>query len=100
MINATIANIIFPNEAKLTSVKPIYKNPKNGSRLNISHYRPISVISVFSKVIEKHYESSMLDYVNSTLSKYLSGFRKGTAVNTFYLDLQKSGGNTLIKTKL
>ena len=29
--------------AKLTKVKPIYKNPKDGSRLESTNYRPISV---------------------------------------------------------
>ena len=74
MINATISKGIFPSNAKLASVKPIYKK---GSRLDVSNYRPISVISAFSKVIEKHFESSMVDYINSILSQYLSGFRKG-----------------------
>ena len=74
LINATISKGIFPSNAELASVKPIYKK---GSRLDVSNYRPISVISAFSKVIEKHFESSMLDYINSILSQYLSGFRKG-----------------------
>ena len=69
MINATIDKGIFPSNAKLASVKPIYKK---GSRLDVSNY-----ISAFSKVIEKHFESSMVDYINSILSQYLSGFRKG-----------------------
>ena len=74
VINATITKGIFPSNAKLASVKPIYKK---GSRLDVSNYRPISVISAFSKVMEKHFESSMIDYINSILSQYLSGFRKG-----------------------
>ena len=74
VINATITKGIFPSNAKLASVKPIYKK---GSRLDVSNYRPISVISAFSKVMEKHFESSMVDYINSILSQYLSGFRKG-----------------------
>ena len=44
--------------------------------LESTHYKPIGVLSVFSKVIEKHYETSMIDYVNLILSKYISGFRK------------------------
>ena len=52
---------IFPSNAKLASVKPINKK---GSRLDKSNYRPISVISAFSKVIEKHFESSMAAYID------------------------------------
>ena len=52
IINATIEKQTFPNGAKLTSVKPIYKCPKDGSRLEATNYRPVSVISIFSKVIK------------------------------------------------
>ena len=51
MINATISKRIFPSNAKLAFVMPIYKN---GSRPYVFNYRPISVISAFSKVIKKH----------------------------------------------
>ena len=51
MINATISKRIFPSNAKLAFVMPIYKN---GSRPYVFNYRPLSVISAFSKVIEKH----------------------------------------------
>ena len=66
VINATISKGIFPSNAKLASVKPMYKK---GSRLDVSNYRPISVISACSKVIDKHFESSMVDYINSILSQ-------------------------------
>ena len=56
VINARISKGIFPSNAKLASVKPIYKKC---SRLDVYNYGPISVISAFSKVIEKHFESSM-----------------------------------------
>ena len=69
VINATITKGIFPSNAKLANVKPIYKK---GSRLDVSNYRPISVISAFSKVMEKYFESSMVDYINSISSRYLS----------------------------
>ena len=40
VINATKDKGIFPTNAKLASVKPIYRK---GSRLDVSNYRPISV---------------------------------------------------------
>ena len=48
VINATIDKGVFSTNAKLDSGKPI---DKKGSRLDTSNYRPISVISAFSKVI-------------------------------------------------
>ena len=65
---------IFASKAKLASLKPIYNKC---FRLGVSKHRPRSVVSTFSKVMEKHFESSMVDYINSILSQYLSGFRKG-----------------------
>ena len=100
IINATIEKQTFPNGAKLTSVKPIYKCPKDGSRLEAINYRPISVISVFSKVIEKHYERSMLEHVNEILSKYLSGFRKGYSCQSVLLRLTEEWRKYLDQNKV
>ena len=100
IINATIVQQKFPENAKLTRVTPIYKNPKDGSRLESTNYRPISVLSVFSKVIEKHYENSMLDYVNSILSKYISGFRKGHSCQHVLLRLTEEWRKQLDNNKI
>ena len=100
IINATITQKKFPENAKLTRVTPIYKNPKDGSRLESTHYRPISVLSVFSKVIEKHYETSMIDYVNSILSKYISGFRKGHSCQHVLLRLTEEWRKQLDNNKV
>ena len=101
IINATITQEKFPDNAKLTRLTPIYKNPKDGSRLQSTNYRPVSVLSVFSKVIEKHYESSMLDFVNSILSKYISGFRnKGHSCQHVLLRLTEEWRKQLDNNKV
>ena len=100
IINATITEQKFPENAKLTRVTPIYKKPQNGSRLKSTNYRPISVLSVFSKVIEKHYETSMNDFVNSSLSKYISGFRKGHSCQHVLLHLTEEWRKQLDNNKV
>jgi len=40
----------FPDEWKLAKVKPLYKN---GDKYNIQNYRPISIIAVFAKLLER-----------------------------------------------
>ena len=100
IINATITEQKFPENAKLTRVTPIYKKPQNGSRLKSTNYRPISVLSVFSKVIEKHYETSMNNFVNSILSKYISGFRKGHSCQHVLLRLTEEWRKQLDNNKV
>ena len=51
IINKSIENGIFPNELKLARVVPIFKS---GDPSSICNYRPISVLSFFSKIFEKY----------------------------------------------
>ena len=51
VINCSIINSICPAQLKLARVTPIYKQ---GSKNDVDNYRPISVLSVFSKILEKH----------------------------------------------
>ena len=49
-INSVFQEDCFPNELKLAIVIPIFKA---GETTDINNYTPISVLSVFSKVIER-----------------------------------------------
>ena len=48
--NAALNSGIFPDILKYAIVKPIFKN---GSKQDISNYRPISLLTTFSKFFEK-----------------------------------------------
>jgi len=48
--NKSLALGIFPDRLKYSEIKPPFKK---GDKLNISNYRPISLLSSFSKVLEK-----------------------------------------------
>ena len=50
LINSSSESGTFPEELKLTKVIPIFKS---GDKQDISNYRPISILSFFSKVFEK-----------------------------------------------
>lgn len=77
IINATINNSEFVNAAKIATVTPLYKSPKDGSRQSKIDYRPVSVLCIFSKIIERYYHNAMEEHTNKCLSKVLSAFRKG-----------------------
>jgi len=49
LFNMSLQSGIFPEKWKLSSVVPI---PKGGDRSNPSNYRPISLLSVVSKMLE------------------------------------------------
>jgi len=71
----------FPESWKLANVVPIHKN---GPTTNASNYRPISLLSVISKIFEKilhEYLSCWLNS-NSPISDSQHGFRKGKSCLT------------------
>ena len=48
--NVLIKQGTFPDSLKIAKVTPIFKS---GAKNNISNYRPISILPVFSKVLER-----------------------------------------------
>ena len=100
IINATIKTSKFIDDGKVGKVTPIYKNPKDGSRLNKNHHRPITLLIVFSKIIEKYYQNSMQDFVESLLSKYLSSYRKGYSCEHVLLRLTEEWREYLDQNKI
>ena len=49
LFNLSIEKGIFPDDLKIAKVTPIYKTD---DKSNLSNYRPISVLSCFSKILE------------------------------------------------
>ena len=54
VLNYSIKNGICPAQLKLARVTPIYKQ---GKKADVENYRPISVLPVLSKILEKHLSS-------------------------------------------
>jgi hypothetical protein len=67
-------------------VHPIYKK---GIRMEISNYRPISVLTSFSKIFEKVIFNRLLTYVseNNILDADQYGFRKQCSTETATFNL-------------
>jgi hypothetical protein len=51
---------IFPDQMKIAKIKPLYKN---GNKYDIQNYRPISVLSAFSKILEKLMYNRLLSFL-------------------------------------
>ena len=75
LCNLSISTSIFPDECKTAKLIPIYKK---GSKTDPKNYRPISLLPLISKVIEKviHDQTQSFLYENNILYDYQSGFRK------------------------
>jgi len=53
-LNSSIVNHKFPNLMQIGKISPLYKSGKENSRLDKKCYRPVSVLTTFSKVFERY----------------------------------------------
>lgn len=81
LINAAVALGEFPDELKLSKAIPIHKK---GDRQLIENYRLITLMSPFSKVIERAVYNRIMDYLNkfNILSTCQHGFRPKLSTET------------------
>ena len=73
--NLCLRTAVFPNHLKIAVIKPIYKS---GDKHTFNNYRPISMLPILSKILEKILHSRISEYVNekSILNPLQFGFRK------------------------
>ena len=60
IINLSLQNGTFPQDWKHAKVMPIFKS---GDAQDVCNYRPISVLPVVSKVIERAVHKALYDYL-------------------------------------
>lgn len=93
IINQSIQQGIFPQQWKEARVTPLHKG---GDKTDPSHYRPISVLPVLSKLFERHIKSALSSHLDSLniLHPHQSGFRSGhsceTAIMRMHADWSQS----------
>ena len=63
MINISLHTGVFPDVLKIARVFPIHKG---GPKENPSNYRPISILPIISKIIEKHVTKHLPAYLTNT----------------------------------
>ena len=82
-VNYTISEGKFSVELKHSEVKPLFKkqNP-----LKKKNYRPVSLLLHLSKVFERIIYKQINIYMETKLSKFITGFRKSTWSSTFYVN--------------
>jgi hypothetical protein len=81
IINLSLIQGIVPDELKSARVVPLYK--KN-DKLSVGNYRPVSILNIVSKVLEKVVYDQVESYFTDKdlLYKFQSGFRRGFSTDT------------------
>jgi hypothetical protein len=96
IFNLSLSSGIFPDQMKIAKVRPIFKK---GQKQNIANYRPISILSVFSKILETLMYNRVENFLHkfNLISNAQNGFRKKkstlTAIQTFIGEIQKTLDN-------
>ena len=94
IINLSLLTSIVPNDLKVARVKPLYKK---GSKLEVGNYRPISILPVISKILERAVYVQIENYLKQKdlLFQYQSGFRNSFSTDTCLIYL-----SDLIRTEM
>ena len=86
IVNLSIQSGIVPDQMKIARVIPIFKS---GADNLFSNYRPISVLPVFSKILERVVYERLLNYLNeyNILLNNQYGFRKNHSTSLALIHL-------------
>ena len=86
IFNLSFKTGIFPDLMKLAKVIPIFKV---GSKDSITNYRPISLLSIFSKIFEKLAHKQLNDFLILNSIFYVSqfGFQKGRSTSHSLIEI-------------
>lgn len=70
----SLKNCEVASEWKKARVTPLFKS---GENFIVNNYRPVSVLPIVSKIIERHVFNSFYEYLdrNNRLTEHQSGFR-------------------------
>ena len=76
ILNLSFNSGVVPLQFKIAKVIPIFKS---GDKSSMDNYRPISLLSTFSKIMEKIVALRLTSFLdeNNILSKWQFGFRAG-----------------------
>ena len=97
--NLCIEKNVFPTELQKVKVVPL---PKSTDKTNPTNYRPISLLSVLSKLLEKHVHIYLNDYLEKRqlLHPFQSGFRRKYSCNIALARLTNSWLTAMNKSEV
>ena len=98
IINVSFNTGVFPNALKLVKVIPIHKG---GSTQEMNNYRPISLLSIFDKIIEKLMHKRLYKFLeyNNILYQKQFGFRKNNSTINALIEITEKIKESIDKGK-
>ena len=98
IFNRCIKEGRFPNTLKLAKVIPIHKGD---SVLTVSNYRPISLLPIFSKIMERLIYNQFMDFIekNNILSELQFGFQRNKSTEHAISSIFTNITNALARKK-
>jgi hypothetical protein len=72
--NKSLSSGIFPSQLKFSEIMSLHKK---GGRTDVTNFRPISLLTSFSKILEKGVYTRLYQHIyqNNILATKLNGFR-------------------------
>jgi hypothetical protein len=88
IFNKVLSTGIFPESLKFSEVRPLFTK---GDTTEFSNYRPISLLTSSSKIIEKNIFKRLYNYLNDNniLVSDQYGFREKLSTETAYIHTSK-----------
>ena len=99
IINHSFITGVFPEVLKICKVIPIHKG---GSTEELNNYRPISLLSIFDKIIEKLMHIRLYNFLqeHNILYQNQFGFRKNNSTTFALLDITEKIKETIDKKNM
>ena len=94
--NSSFIEGIFPDKLKFAKVTPIYTSK---SKLECGNYRPISILPILSKILEKVMNSRLVRFLtkNDIIYKHQCGFQENKSTSLASVELQSQLLNNIEK---
>ena len=92
LFNKSLSEGIFPEAWKTAIVCPIHKK---GNKCDVSNYRPVSLLSVLSKALERCVYNKIADYIKPQLHRLQHGFIAGKSTATQLLQVYEDIGRKI-----
>ena len=86
LINVSFSTGVFPDILKIAKVIPLHKG---GSTQELNNFRPISLLSIFDKIMEKLMHKRLYSFIeeHNILFRNQFGFRKGSSTTHSLIEI-------------